>query len=68
MNLPWGVDSYSVSLPEHFSSTKSDINLLQPLDLTLLDQHFGDIKQWQATIDEIHRREMFVILDHTFST
>lgn len=41
---------------------------LQPLDLTLLDKHFGDIKQWQNTVDEIHKRGMYVILDHTFST
>ncbi|KAJ6440216.1 Cuticle-degrading protease [Purpureocillium lavendulum] len=39
-----------------------------PLDLTLLDHHFGDIKMWQKTVDEIHRRGMYVILDHTMST
>ncbi len=40
----------------------------QPLDLTLLDHHFGDIKLWQKTVDEIHSRGMYVILDHTMST
>ncbi|KAH8908249.1 hypothetical protein BR93DRAFT_895934 [Coniochaeta sp. PMI_546] len=44
------------------------VDSYSPLDLTLLDKHFGDIKQWQATVDEIHNRGMYVILDHTFST
>jgi len=39
-----------------------------PLDLTLLDAHFGDLAKWQAAIDEIHRRKMYIILDHTMAT
>lgn len=39
-----------------------------PIDLTLLDPHFGDLKTWQKAIDEIHARGMYVILDNTFST
>ncbi|KAK3689181.1 hypothetical protein B0T22DRAFT_168289 [Podospora appendiculata] len=39
-----------------------------PLDLTLLDRHFGSIKTWQGAIDEIHRRGMFVVMDNTMST
>ncbi|KAJ9131638.1 Cell wall alpha-1,3-glucan synthase mok13 [Pleurostoma richardsiae] len=39
-----------------------------PLDLTLLDAHFGDIGLWQKAVDEIHSRGMYVVLDHTMST
>jgi len=39
-----------------------------PLDLTLLDFHFGDLDKWRAVIDEIHRRGMYVILEHTMAT
>jgi alpha-1,3-glucan synthase len=39
-----------------------------PLDLTLLDKHYGDIAVWRAAVDAIHERGMYVILDHTFST
>ncbi|KAJ4288850.1 hypothetical protein N0V88_007179 [Collariella sp. IMI 366227] len=33
-----------------------------PVDLTLLDKHFGTVKLWQDVIDEIHRRGMAVVL------
>ncbi|KAK0624883.1 alpha-1,3-glucan synthase-like protein [Bombardia bombarda] len=39
-----------------------------PLDMTLLDAHFGTIAEWQSAIDEIHARGMYVILDHTMAT
>jgi alpha-1,3-glucan synthase len=39
-----------------------------PLDLTLLDQHYGNIKEWQNAVTEIHRRDMYIILDNTMST
>ncbi len=39
-----------------------------PLDLTLLDQHFGTIALWRNTIDEIHRRGMYVVMENTMST
>ncbi|KUI52906.1 Cell wall alpha-1,3-glucan synthase mok13 [Cytospora mali] len=39
-----------------------------PLDLTLLDRHSGDLKMWQNTMDEIHARGMWVILDNTMAT
>ncbi|KAK5662544.1 hypothetical protein OQA88_8456 [Cercophora sp. LCS_1] len=39
-----------------------------PLDLTLLDQHFGTINAWRHAIDQIHRRGMYVILENTMST
>ena len=39
-----------------------------PVDLSLLDQHFGTITMWRTAIDEIHRRGMFVVLDNTFAT
>ncbi|TIC95265.1 Cell wall alpha-1,3-glucan synthase mok13 [Colletotrichum higginsianum] len=39
-----------------------------PLDLTLLDKHYGNITAWQEAIDEIHRRGMYVVLDQTMAT
>ena len=35
-----------------------------PLDLTLLDQHFGDIKAWRNAVDEIHNRGMYSQFSH----
>lgn len=43
-------------------------DMYSPLDLTLLDQHFGDIAAWRRGIDEIHKRGMYVILDNTVAT
>ncbi|KAK3321955.1 alpha-1,3-glucan synthase Ags2 [Apodospora peruviana] len=39
-----------------------------PLDLTLLDAHFGNISEWRRAIDEIHARDMYVLLDNTVAT
>ncbi|KAK3346107.1 alpha-1,3 glucan synthase [Lasiosphaeria hispida] len=39
-----------------------------PLDLTLLDAHYGEILEWRRAIDEIHRRKMYVIFDNTIAT
>ncbi|KAK3690069.1 alpha-1,3-glucan synthase Ags2 [Podospora appendiculata] len=39
-----------------------------PLDLTLLDAHFGDIAEWRHAVDEIHARGMYVLLDNTVAT
>lgn len=39
-----------------------------PLDLTLLDHHFGDIEAWRQAINEIHARGMYVIMDNTMAT
>ncbi|KAF3761562.1 family 5 glycosyltransferase [Cryphonectria parasitica EP155] len=39
-----------------------------PLDLTMLDKHFGNVTMWQNTVDEIHDRGMYVILDNTMAT
>ncbi|KAF4841864.1 Cell wall alpha-1,3-glucan synthase mok13 [Colletotrichum siamense] len=39
-----------------------------PLDLTLLDKHFGNITAWQRAIDEIHARGMYVVMDQTMAT
>jgi alpha-1,3-glucan synthase len=39
-----------------------------PLDLTLLDHHFGNITAWRETIDDIHSRGMYIIFDNTMST
>ncbi len=39
-----------------------------PLDLSVLDDHFGTIQQWRSAIDAIHARGMYVVLDNTFAT
>lgn len=39
-----------------------------PLDLSLLDQHFGDIELWRKTTTAIHDRGMYIILDNTMGT
>jgi hypothetical protein len=39
-----------------------------PLDLTLLDHHFGNITAWREAITETHSRGMYVIMDNTMST
>lgn len=39
-----------------------------PLDFTLLDRHHGAIQDWRELITEIHRRDMYVILDNTMAT
>ncbi|EXJ79989.1 alpha-1,3-glucan synthase [Capronia epimyces CBS 606.96] len=39
-----------------------------PLDLSILDPHFGDIDMWRTAIEEIHARNMYVVLDNTFAT
>ncbi|KAE8356280.1 hypothetical protein BDV28DRAFT_127311 [Aspergillus coremiiformis] len=39
-----------------------------PVDTTLLDMHHGTLDDWRHTIDEIHRRDMYVVMDNTLST
>lgn len=39
-----------------------------PIDLTMLDPHFGTLSDWRYAIGEIHRRGMHLILDNTFNT
>ncbi|KAM7188404.1 hypothetical protein V8F33_010655 [Rhypophila sp. PSN 637] len=44
------------------------VDSYSPVDLTLLDPHYGNIKQWQEMVKACHDRKMYVMLDHTFST
>ncbi|KKY23936.1 putative alpha-glucan synthase [Phaeomoniella chlamydospora] len=39
-----------------------------PVDLTLLDAHYGDIEIWREVIQEVHRRGMYVVMDNTLAT
>ncbi|KAJ9353608.1 CAZyme family GH13 [Paecilomyces variotii] len=39
-----------------------------PVDTTLLDMHHGTLADWRRTIDEIHKRDMYVIVDNTLAT
>ena len=39
-----------------------------PIDTTLLEPHYGTIETWRSTITEIHKRNMYVIVDNTLAT
>ncbi|KAJ5534138.1 hypothetical protein N7527_000392 [Penicillium freii] len=39
-----------------------------PVDTTLLDMHYGTLEDWRRTIDEIHKRNMYVLMDNTLAT
>lgn len=39
-----------------------------PLDLTLLDPHFGTIDDWRTMISEAHARGMYIIVENTMAT
>lgn len=50
------------------ATTRPSLTPIQPLDLTLLDAHLGNITIWQQAIDEIHSRGMYVVMDNTMAT
>ncbi|CAI7584674.1 unnamed protein product [Penicillium manginii] len=39
-----------------------------PTDTTLLDMHHGTLDDWRRTIAEIHKRDMYVLVDNTVAT
>lgn len=39
-----------------------------PLDLTLLDHHFGTIDDWRTMITEAHRRGIYIVMENTMAT
>lgn len=39
-----------------------------PIDLTILDWHFGDLELWREAVEQVHSRGMYIILDNTFAT
>ncbi|ORY78163.1 cell wall alpha-1,3-glucan synthase ags1 [Protomyces lactucae-debilis] len=39
-----------------------------PIDFTILDPHQGTIQEWRNCIDELHRRDMYIIFDLTVGT
>ncbi|KAJ5580345.1 uncharacterized protein N7459_006330 [Penicillium hispanicum] len=39
-----------------------------PVDTTVLDMHFGTLEDWRGLITEIHRRDMYVLVDNTLAT
>ena len=39
-----------------------------PVDFSVLDPHWGTIDDWRETIDEIHARGMYLMLDFTVGT
>ena len=34
-----------------------------PLDFTVLDPHWGTLADWQNTIDEIHKKGMYLMVE-----
>jgi alpha-1,3-glucan synthase len=38
------------------------------IDFTLFDPHFGTMQEWVDLIDEMHRRDMYIIADFTVGT
>ncbi|KIL69786.1 glycosyltransferase family 5 protein [Amanita muscaria Koide BX008] len=39
-----------------------------PVDFTVLDPHWGTVQEWRDTIDEIHKRGMYLMVDFTIGT
>ncbi|KAJ5344880.1 hypothetical protein N7452_002884 [Penicillium brevicompactum] len=39
-----------------------------PVDTTLLDMHYGTLEDWRRAIEEIHKRDMYVLMDNTLAT
>ncbi|KAF8625783.1 hypothetical protein AX15_005173 [Amanita polypyramis BW_CC] len=39
-----------------------------PLDFSVMDPHWGVIQDWRDTVDEIHKRGMYLMLDFTVGT
>ncbi|KAJ5982397.1 hypothetical protein N7451_012497 [Penicillium sp. IBT 35674x] len=62
--LRWAIyfaGTYLMNLPWSYDG-------YSPVDTTLLDNHYGTLDDWRRTIAEIHRREMYVLVDNTLST
>ncbi|KAJ5797273.1 uncharacterized protein N7503_006569 [Penicillium pulvis] len=39
-----------------------------PADTTLLDKHYGTLEDWRNIVTEIHKRDMYVLVDNTLAT
>lgn len=39
-----------------------------PLDFSVLDPHWGTLADWQQTIDTIHAKGMYIMVDFTVGT
>ncbi|EEB06005.2 cell wall alpha-1,3-glucan synthase mok11 [Schizosaccharomyces japonicus yFS275] len=39
-----------------------------PLDFTILDHHLGTINDWRETVEEMHKKDMYLIVDLTVAT
>lgn len=65
LNMPWQADGTSSSLT---STVKLTFSGYSAIDFTLLDPHYGTLAHWADLIDEMHRRNMYIILDFTVGT
>lgn len=68
INMPWQADSMSLPVPSTRLCLTADDLGYSPLDFSVLDPHWGTLKDWQDTIDEIHSRGMYVMADFTIGT
>jgi alpha-1,3-glucan synthase len=67
LNMIWQADSESLSFPFFFSPDKRQLGY-SPLDFTVLDPHWGTINDWRNTINAIHARGMYLMVDFTVGT
>ncbi len=52
------------------SSTHCTLSIsgYSPLDLTILDPHWGTVSDWVDAIDSIHAHNMYLMVDFTIGT
>jgi alpha-1,3-glucan synthase len=67
INMLWQADSECSSLVS-FSYVPNPSTGYSPLDFTVTDPHWGTLQDWQNTIDEIHARGMYFMVDFTVGT
>lgn len=68
LNMPWQADSaYIVQFTRCFYLIKYCIGY-SAIDFSLTDPHWGPISEWVETIDMIHARGMYIMVDFTVGT
>ncbi|KAI9206635.1 glycoside hydrolase family 13 and glycosyltransferase family 5 domain-containing protein [Polychytrium aggregatum] len=51
-----------------FTNMPWDYHGYNPLDSTLLDEHFGSVSDWRAMVAAAHQRGIYVVIDVTVAT
>lgn len=71
LNMPWEADStslYHSSAKFHRTELITSPIGYSPIDFSLLDPHWGTMSDWVDTIDAIHARGMYIMVDFTVGT